>query len=72
MVAAEQLSDSDPTPGMARQLALHRDGMWSGTVDTDPHATSGWHHHGDFETTLYVVSGRCTASRTRRTSRREP
>jgi uncharacterized RmlC-like cupin family protein len=58
MVAAGELSDSDPTPGMARQLALHRDGMWSGTVDTEPHATSGWHHHGEFETTLYVVSGR--------------
>src|ERR1700710_3177740 len=56
-VAADELSDSDPTPGMSRQLALHRDGMWSGTVDTDPHAISGWHHHGDYETTLYIVSG---------------
>jgi uncharacterized RmlC-like cupin family protein len=58
MVAGDQLGDSDPTPGMSRRLALHRDGMWTGTVDTEPHATSGWHHHGDFETTLYVVSGR--------------
>jgi uncharacterized RmlC-like cupin family protein len=34
---------------MARQVAMHRDGMWTGTVDTEPHATSGWHHHpGDF------------------------
>ena len=49
---------SDTTPGMRRRLAIHRDEMWSGTVDTEPHATSGWHHHGDFETTLYVVSGR--------------
>ena len=58
MVAASDLTDSDPTPGMTRHLATYAEGMWSGTVDTDPHATSGWHHHGDFETTLYVVSGR--------------
>ena len=58
MVAAGDLSEADPTPGMSRQVAMHRDGMWTGTVDTAPHATSGWHHHGDHETTLYVVSGR--------------
>ena len=58
MVAAGDLSDADPTPGMSRQVAMHRAGMWAGTVDTAPHATSGWHHHGDHETTLYVVSGR--------------
>ena len=58
LVPADDLTESDPTPGMSRRLAMHRDGMWTGTVDTEPHATSGWHHHGDFETTLYVVSGR--------------
>jgi uncharacterized RmlC-like cupin family protein len=57
-VGAEELTASDPTEGMDRRLAMHRDGMWTGTVDTDPRATSGWHHHGDYETTLYVVSGR--------------
>jgi uncharacterized RmlC-like cupin family protein len=58
LVAADELSEADPTPGMRRRLAMHRDGMWTGTVDTEPHATSGWHHHGEYETTLYVVSGR--------------
>jgi uncharacterized RmlC-like cupin family protein len=58
MVPATELTDADPTPGMTRQVATHADGMWSGTVDTEPHAVSGWHHHGDYETTLYVVSGR--------------
>src|SRR4051794_41673042 len=43
---------------MSRRLAMQGDGMWTGTVDTEPHATSGWHHHGDYETTLYIVSGR--------------
>lgn len=32
-------------------------GLWSGLVHTDPGATSGWHHHGEHETSLYVVSG---------------
>jgi len=58
MVPAAELTDADPTPGMARRLATHAAGMWSGTVDTEPGAVSGWHHHGDYETTLYVVSGR--------------
>ena len=58
MVPAAELTDADPTPGMTRQVATHAEGMWSGTVDTEPGAVSGWHHHGDHETTLYVVSGR--------------
>jgi uncharacterized RmlC-like cupin family protein len=57
-VSADELTSADPTPGMSRQVAMHRDGMWTGAVDTEPHATSGWHHHGDYETTLYIVSGR--------------
>ena len=43
---------------MARQLAMHDAGMWTGVVDTEPGSVSGWHHHGEHETTLYVVSGR--------------
>src|SRR6478609_4242708 len=58
MVAATDRSDADPTPGMTRHVATHAEGMWSGTVDTEPHAVSGWHHHGDYETTIYIVSGR--------------
>ena len=40
---------------MSRQVALRTEAMWSGTVDTEPGAVSGWHHHGDHDTTLYVV-----------------
>lgn len=57
-VAGDALTPADPTPGMTRQLASHEAGMWTGVVDTEPGAVSGWHHHGDHETTLYVVSGR--------------
>ena len=57
-VPADALTEADPTPGMTRQVAMHREDMWTGAVDTEPHAVSGWHHHGDHETTLYIVSGR--------------
>lgn len=57
-VAGDALSPADPTPGMTRRLATHEAGMWTGVVDTEGGATSAWHHHGDHETTLYVVSGR--------------
>jgi uncharacterized RmlC-like cupin family protein len=58
MIRAGELSPADPTPGMTRQVASHQAGMWSGTVDTEPGAVSGWHHHGEYETTLYVLRGR--------------
>lgn len=57
-VGADELSLGDPTPGMTRRVALQTDDMWSGTVDTEAGAVSGWHHHGDHDTTLYIVSGR--------------
>lgn len=49
--------ESDPTAGMTREQAIAVEGMWSGLVRTDPHMTSGWHHHGDHETTIFVVKG---------------
>lgn len=57
IIPGDDLTDADPTPGMHRKLASHSEGMWTGTVDTQPNAVSGWHHHGDHETTIYVVEG---------------
>jgi uncharacterized RmlC-like cupin family protein len=31
--------------------------MWAGLVRTAAGIVSGWHHHGDFESTIYVLSG---------------
>jgi uncharacterized RmlC-like cupin family protein len=58
VVRAEELVDADPTPGMHRRQAFAAPGLWAGVVHTEPGATSGWHHHGEHETSLYVVSGR--------------
>ena len=45
------------TPGMDRQEAFATDGMWSGIVRTEVGMVSGWHHHGGYETTIYVLTG---------------
>lgn len=56
-VAPAERVAADPTPGMTRERAFATDGTWAGFVYTDPRMTSGWHHHGEHETTIYVVSG---------------
>ncbi len=47
---------------MHREQAFAVDGRWAGLVHTDPGSSSGWHHHGEHETSLYVVSGRMRLS----------
>ena len=49
--------EADPTPGMLRERAIDVEGMWAGLVRTAPGATSGWHHHGDHDTSIYVTRG---------------
>jgi uncharacterized RmlC-like cupin family protein len=45
------------TPGMNREQAHATDGMWAGFVTTDGGMTSGWHHHGEYDSAIYVLSG---------------
>jgi uncharacterized RmlC-like cupin family protein len=47
----------DPTPGMVREQAITAEGLWSGLVTTEAGMESGWHHHGEHETSIYVVDG---------------
>ncbi|HUZ68848.1 MAG TPA: cupin domain-containing protein [Candidatus Saccharimonadales bacterium] len=56
-VRANELSDGPATPGMARHQAVATDLVWAGLVHTDPGAVSAWHHHGDHESVIYVLSG---------------
>ena len=51
-------SVDDSTAGMIREAAVTTDRMWAGLVRTEPGMASGWHHHGEYETAIYVVSGR--------------
>jgi uncharacterized RmlC-like cupin family protein len=56
-IGAGELTEGTSTPGMAREQAVATDGMWAGLVHTEPGMVSGWHHHGEFQTSIYVVSG---------------
>jgi uncharacterized RmlC-like cupin family protein len=49
--------DGPATAGMQRLEALAADGVWLGTVDTEPGTLTGWHHHGDYESYIYVTRG---------------
>lgn len=42
---------------MTREEAIAEEGLWAGLVRTAPGATSGWHHHGSHETSIYVAAG---------------
>lgn len=56
-VRADERIEGDPTPGMIREQAIAVDGVWAGLVRTDAGMTSGWHHHGNHDTAIYVVAG---------------
>ena len=45
------------TPGMIREEAVQTDNIWAGIARTAPGNISGWHHHGDWDTLAYVISG---------------
>jgi uncharacterized RmlC-like cupin family protein len=46
------------TTGMQREEMISKPDAWVGMVQTKPGFTSGWHHHGDYDTYVYVISGK--------------
>ena len=64
VVTSERLDfDTPQTPGMIRAAAINRatagaEKLWAGTVEIQPDAKTGAHHHGALESVIYVVSGR--------------
>ena len=57
LVRAGERTEGAGTPGMVREEAVATDRMWAGVATTAPGAVSGWHHHGDYESAIYVLSG---------------
>ena len=55
--AAERHRQTGQTSGMVREEAFHADNTWAGVAYNAPHAVSGWHHHGDYESAIYVLTG---------------
>lgn len=56
-VASGERVEGPPTPGMDRFTAVASDRMWAGGARTAPGMVSAWHHHGEYESAIYVVSG---------------
>ena len=47
----------ETTPGMQRQEAFAGEDTWIGTVRTEPGVATGWHHHGAYQSYIYVLAG---------------
>jgi uncharacterized RmlC-like cupin family protein len=56
-ITPTERTEGAATPGMVREQAIATDGMWAGYARTAAGIVSGWHHHGAYETTIYVLSG---------------
>jgi uncharacterized RmlC-like cupin family protein len=54
------LENEQSTSGMARFEAFEADDRWVGYVTTVPGVMSGWHHHGDTDTYIYMIRGSAT------------
>jgi uncharacterized RmlC-like cupin family protein len=57
LIREEERTEGPGTPGMVREQAVATGGMWAGVARTAPGTVSGWHHHGDCESAIYVLSG---------------
>jgi uncharacterized RmlC-like cupin family protein len=56
-------TNTPQTPGMSRAAAINHakagaNKLWAGTVNIQPDAKTGAHHHGELESVIYVLSGR--------------
>jgi uncharacterized RmlC-like cupin family protein len=64
IVRNDELDLNTPqTPGMTRAAAITHakagaNELWAGTVEIEPNAKTGPHHHGKLESVIFVVSGR--------------
>jgi uncharacterized RmlC-like cupin family protein len=64
VIPGSSLDGNTPqTPGMDRKAAINfaRAGarkLWAGTVNINPNAKTGAHHHGELESVIYVLRGK--------------
>ena len=56
-IGPEERTEGAPTLGMIREEAVATERMWAGLARTQAGMVSGWHHHGDYESSIYVLSG---------------
>jgi uncharacterized RmlC-like cupin family protein len=56
-IRPDERTEGPATAGMIREEAVATDAIWDGFVRTGPGMVSGWHHHGRFESVIYVTTG---------------
>ena len=56
-IPSTSLERVETWPGVARQEAIVAGPLWSGLAHLEPESGTGWHHHGAYETSLYVLAG---------------
>ena len=56
--ASERKHETTQTPGMTRDEAVRTPTLWAGTATTTGRTFSGWHHHGEYESVIFVQQGR--------------
>ena len=58
-VTADNLTEGPITPGQNRRKAIAADGLWVGDCHvTALDAPSQWHHHAEYDSVMYMLSGR--------------
>jgi uncharacterized RmlC-like cupin family protein len=57
LIRAGERTEGAPTPGMIREEAIATDRLWAGYVRTEAGMVSGWHHHGGYESSIFVMTG---------------
>lgn len=59
VIRSHELQDGPITPGQIRRKALEAGGLWVGECHvTALDEPSQWHHHKDFDSVMYMLSGR--------------
>jgi uncharacterized RmlC-like cupin family protein len=56
--ASERKRETSQTTGMEREQSVRTPSMWAGIARTAGNTFSGWHHHGAYESVIYVLRGR--------------
>ena len=58
-VKGNETTQGPITPGQNRRKAIIADGLWVGECHvTALEAPSQWHHHAEFDSVMYMLSGR--------------
>jgi uncharacterized RmlC-like cupin family protein len=59
-IAPNQREEGPLTRGQPREKAFTADGLWVGYCDITARDDPGeWHHHADYDSVMYLMSGRC-------------